>query len=96
MKKETPVRGEQCPTCIFRPENPMHLRPGRLAEIMDYLLKGVTHICHHGLGSKKKRIACRGGRNFQLTIWHRLGYIAEPTDEALASARSELARETAP
>lgn len=86
MLLRNPPRSVQCETCIFRPESEKLLRPGRLAEIQAYLLRGVTHICHHGLARKKKRYACRGGRDFQLTIWHRLGIIAEPTDESLALA----------
>ena len=89
-RKPLDVRREQCPTCIFRPENPMYLRPGRLAEIQTYLLKGTVHVCHHGLGSKRKKVACRGGRNFQLQCWHRMGFIADATDEALATARAEM------
>ena len=63
----------------------MHLRPGRLAEIQSYLLRGTPHVCHHHERGRVK-LACRGGRDFQLTIWARLGIIAEATDGALASA----------
>ncbi len=72
----------QCRTCIFREDgNQVVLRPDRLADIQAYLVRGVTHTCH----TDKVR-ACRGGREFQLTIWYRMGLIAEPTDAALASA----------
>jgi len=43
-----------------------------------------TDTCHGpDLQGKKSNIVCRGGRDFQLQIWHRMGMIDEPTDEAL-------------
>lgn len=78
----TPARPSQCETCIFRTDGrQVRLRPGRFAEIELYLLDGRTHLCHHG-----NNLACRGGREFQLTIWARLGIIPEPTDAALDAA----------
>ena len=42
---------EQCATCIYRPGNPMHLRPGALKEITNANLgdgvRGLT--CHDAL-----------------------------------------------
>ena len=41
------VINEQCETCIFRPGNPMHLRPGRVKEIVDACIEHDVHIpCH--------------------------------------------------
>ena len=74
---------EQCKTCIFRPENPMRLRPGRLAEIQKCLINGTSHRCHT---PKRGKRACRGGRDFQLMVWSRMGVIADATDEALEAA----------
>lgn len=41
----------QCGTCLFRPGNPMHLRPGRLKSMVtDALRQGVQGIiCHDTL-----------------------------------------------
>jgi hypothetical protein len=78
------ARRQQCSTCIFREGNPMHLSPGRLGEIQGSLLEGNSHVCHHSPGGRK--LACRGGRDYQVTIWHRLGWIDDATDEALAAA----------
>lgn len=57
----------------------------RLAEIQAYLLTGKTHLCH----TDESR-ACRGGRDFQLQCWARMGLISEATDEALERAMSEI------
>lgn len=73
------TRPVQCPTCVFR-RGGLPLRPGRLGEIQAYLIEGRTHLCH---SPPRDKFACRGGRDYQLTIWYRLGIIAEPTDDAL-------------
>jgi hypothetical protein len=41
------VINEQCRTCIFRPGNPMHLRSGRVKEMVDACIEHDVHIpCH--------------------------------------------------
>lgn len=83
----TPCQKTMCATCIFREDGAaLPLRPGRLAEIQAYLIQGQAHLCHSGpvAGRSADRI-CRGSRNYQLMIWHRLGILPEPTDEALAA-----------
>ncbi len=41
------VLAEQCATCIFRPGNPMHLRPGRVKEMVEACVRRDVHIpCH--------------------------------------------------
>lgn len=78
------VRKQQCSTCVFKAEcdGGIELTPNRHGEIHDNLLRGVNQLCH---GDDDKTI-CRGGRDFQLQCWSRLGIIAAPTDEALTEA----------
>lgn len=86
------TRPEQCRSCIFQSDgNQVELRPDRLAEIQRYLLKGNTHVCH--TGQDRVTLACWGGRDFQLTMWYRMGLIPEPTDAALAEAMTGLGLE---
>jgi hypothetical protein len=86
-----------CATCIFRPENPMHLSHGRLAEIQGYLLQGHAHTCHEpGPSGRGDELNCRGGRDWQTQMWYRLGLLPEPTDEALAGAMAALGLEPPP
>lgn len=86
-RKPVPVMPEQCKSCIFRHDgNEVELRPERLAEIQAYLLQGTPHLCHTPQMNGGPDRACRGGRDFQLQCWARMGIIAEPTDEALAEA----------
>ena len=51
---------EMCPTCIFRPGNPMHLHSGRVRGMIDEA-RGheSTIVCHATLGAAQNA-ACRG------------------------------------
>lgn len=80
-----PVRKQQCSTCVFKPVHEgggAELTAERHAEIRANCINGINQICHHD----DNKTICRGGRDFQLMIWSRLGIIPEPTDEALAKA----------
>jgi hypothetical protein len=47
----------------------------------------ASHICHHAtLVGKPETHLCRGARDEQLTILHRLQLIEEPTDAAFTAA----------
>jgi len=83
------VRASQCKTCVFKREDEggIELREGRREEIKQNLLKGINQVCHHG-----NKSICRGGRDYQLVMFHRLGYIEAPTDEALAKKIEEATR----
>lgn len=78
--RRMPVRKRRCATCVFKDEcdGGIHLADGRRDEIRLNLLRGINQICHHGNAS-----ICRGGRDFQLQVFHRMGLIPEPTDAAL-------------
>jgi len=56
------VLSEQCSTCIFRPGDPMRLRPGRLKDLVDgNLAAGSALVCHATLWSDTVDDAlCRG------------------------------------
>lgn len=56
---------EQCATCIYRPGNPMHLAPGRLADITSSARAGDGYvICHdtlpYGEHPEAGEALCRG------------------------------------
>lgn len=92
MPKPSAVMPQQCKTCIFRQDGEqLSLAPGRLAEIQSYLIEGTPHRCHT-VDAK----VCRGGRDYQLTCWHRMGLIPEPTDAALANTMSQMGLEPPP
>ena len=85
LKPGTKVARQQCATCPFRHQSDggLALSAEKMTEVYIYLLGGTNHLCH---SDRDDSTICRGGRNYQLTIWHRLGWIASPTDEALAEA----------
>lgn len=88
-----PVRKAKCKTCPFRAGGWTHVR-----ELLEQrALTEGSPICHstgkalvrHG-GKRLKAHICRGARDFQLTIFHRLGVIEKPTDEAWQKRLDEI------
>ena len=74
---------ERCPTCIFRPGNQMHLRPGRQRDMLAEVRRNDSCIpCHETLEDELQAV-CRGQYEvFQtqpLQIAERLGMIVEWT-----------------
>jgi hypothetical protein len=59
------VLSERCATCVFRPGNLMHLRPGRLRELVrENLAAGALLTCHdtlsYGAHPEVGEAVCRG------------------------------------
>jgi hypothetical protein len=70
------VCAEMCSDCVFRPNNLMHLRAGRLAQMVRDSLKQDSFIpCHQTLDGE--RAVCRGfwDRHKNDTLGCRLGQI---------------------
>lgn len=57
------VMAEKCSTCVFRPGNPMSLRPGQLKDLTDHVQEtGVPFSCHQTLPyAGAEHIAFYGG-----------------------------------
>lgn len=74
------VQKKMCATCIFRPGNLMHLRPTRVAEMVEEAEEAQSAIICHDTLSGKQAI-CRGFFNkhktMPLQVAERLGFIAE-------------------
>lgn len=83
MKK---INNRPCKSCPFV-KSGLDLHPEKMAEIMSYLIEGVNHLCHSDYSSET---VCRGGRNWQLNIFYRLGVIEQPTDECLAQSMIDV------
>lgn len=71
------LRKDQCNNCPFLKDSPLHDQR-LLTRIYRYLIDGTNHVCH-----ATNRHVCRGGRDFQLNLFHQIGHISEPTDQAL-------------
>lgn len=71
------VLDDKCPTCVFRPGNLMHLRPGRLRDMVDSALTAGTWItCHQTLpyhpDNAGWQAICRGFYDHHGRFSHRL------------------------
>lgn len=56
------IKAEQCETCIFRPGNPMNLRPGRVKEMVDACKPDGYIICHETLSDDAPELDDDGQR----------------------------------
>ena len=84
-----PVMKSRCPTCPFNlDERGRELAPRITNSIKSRSLE-VSQICHHPrIYGKKETHLCRGARDFQLTLLHRLNFIQSPTDAAFDDRRT--------
>lgn len=82
------VRAKKCETCPFSSGSPVEHLKGYLA---DFALNTGNRYCHHQqLSGKAPDVICRGARDVQIAVFHRLGVLEAPTDEAWAKALGEL------
>lgn len=74
-----------CKTCIFRTDgNQLELAPGRMDQIKQYLLGESSHICH------TTNLTCYGALTWQAEMYHRLGFIDEPTVDCFLKKAKQL------
>jgi len=78
------VMRTQCATCPFRINAyGRHNDPALVTKIQARCLSEASQICHHPrLKGRRETRLCRGARNFQLAIFHRIGFLVAPTDAA--------------
>ena len=56
------VMAEKCSTCIFRPGNLMDLNRGRVAGMLQNVVRQDSYItCHQTLGTGEPGAICKGG-----------------------------------
>ena len=91
--KRLPVQPSMCSTCPFRPGSPYaHLVPTLTASA----LQEKSRICHSTGTSAimgrtgKPELLCRGARDVQMQVFHRMGFIEAATDEAWDRKCQEL------
>lgn len=86
------VQKVKCKTCPWRDDSPLaYLR----SELMATALTESNHLCHAPqlAGQEEHSVHCRGTRDHQLEVFHRMGVLEAPTDEAWAKALQELSHE---
>ena len=81
---EFPVMKKKCATCPFREnEQGRYNDPQLVNRIKTDVLTEVSQICHHPrLDGKEETHLCRGARDFQLEIFHQIGFLDAQTDES--------------
>lgn len=72
------VNKKRCHSCPFNKNGCMAVR----ISVTEKIMSKASQLCH---GTDNKTL-CRGARDQQLTVFHRLGVIKAPTDEAWAEA----------
>ncbi|MBS3951902.1 MAG: hypothetical protein KGZ88_03020 [Methylomicrobium sp.] len=87
-----PVMKGKCPTCPFsKDENGREAAPDIADMVRRRCLTEASQICHHPrLHGKKEDHLCRGARDFQLEVFHRIGLLDTPTDEAWEKKSREI------
>ena len=95
--KPMPVRKTNCKTCPFLETGWTEVRA--LLEARSFEGAPICHsngkaLTRHN-GEKLKAHACRGARDLQLNFFHKIGFLAEPTDEAWFAKLEEIQGEKA-
>lgn len=77
----------KCKTCPFREGSIFNKDSNLVAKLCKRVIQTANHICH----TDDTKI-CRGGRDYQLDIFTRLGVIDAPTDAAWAAKLEEVSK----
>lgn len=83
---QKPVMAAKCKSCPFQEANRC---TGTAEAVTARVLTAGSQMCHTS-GWPEGTHLCRGARDVQLTVMHRLGLLAEPADEAWDAKRKEL------
>ena len=77
------VMKKRCPTCPFGKKGQRDRCPSIASRVREQCLSQASQICHHpALHGNSQTHLCRGARDFQLEIFHRLGVLEDKTDQA--------------
>jgi len=76
------VMRAKCRTCPFAHDGAKDVR----AHVEARSLVGINQTCHEA----DDAFLCRGARDFQLQIFHALGFLSEPTDAAWDERKREV------
>lgn len=80
-----PVMKSKCPSCPFGPNGNEDVRNSVVTRLFS-----ASQICHHpALHGKEENRLCRGARDLQLQMLHRMGMLNNPTDECFAETSNK-------
>ena len=84
---DTPVMKAMCVSCPFAENGCIEVRNAVQSRVLEH----ASQLCHHPrISGHKETHLCRGARDFQLTIYYRMGFIMAPTDDAWTAKCREL------
>lgn len=87
IARDMPIMQQKCASCPFREGNDLELRN----RIMERTIFQASQICHHpALKGKQQTHLCRGARDEQLNLLHRMGMIHEATDKAFKETSDRI------
>lgn len=78
------VNASRCSTCPFNDDGCISVRN----TVMQRCLTQASQLCH---GTDNKTL-CRGARDWQIEMFHRLGFLKEPTEECWNKTFEEMKR----
>lgn len=82
-----PVMRTKCPTCPFNYNGDIEIANS----VRERCITKGSQICHHPkLHGKKETHLCRGARDYQLMIFHRIGFLETATDDAWNKAVKQI------
>ena len=91
------VNKQKCSSCPFNTDERGRHRDEKLvARIQQDVITSARQVCHHPrLSGKAEHSLCRGARDFQLQIFHSIGFLEEATDECwdLMREKSQVSKE---
>lgn len=82
--KNMPLNKVKCHSCPFGEDGADFIR-----ETVESRALKCSQICH---GTNNKTL-CRGSRDYQITLLHRMGLLNEPTDECFAETSKRMKAE---
>lgn len=85
-----PVMKGKCKSCPFHEKHQGQIEIANM--VRKRCMTEASQVCHHPqLQGKKETHLCRGARDYQQQIFHRMGVIDAPTDEAWERKLNERA-----
>jgi hypothetical protein len=86
------VMETKCSTCPWRVDNGVLCEDVATKDCLKSSVLTVRNqLCHSPawIGMPETRI-CRGARDYQLQVFHRIGFLSEPTDQSWADKLSDI------
>lgn len=94
IPSDMPVMPQRCKSCPFNP-GPNNFGAALRSRIEGQVLSEASQTCHStgSINGERDTHLCRGARDYQLQIFHGLGFLDAPTDEAWDKKMKSILRQ---